>query len=376
MYDHGTTRNNTESALLRLSVSIRVLPWSILPYLRGKLKGPRIRGPHPDDVQYEHTHEPSRTRTIALGALKAIVSAGLLAILFSRVDVTRLWSYARDASPAWLSGALFLYLLMVLASAWRWGLLLRAQQVNLPFTALTSSFLVATFFNNFLPSNIGGDVVRISDTARAAGSKTLATTVVLIDRGIGLLALALMAASGATMMHRMAVGPVGPGVLWAGFGLGAIVATPALLIPQSMTKLLQPLRVFHQEWVDERLAKLTDALTRFKETPAALAGCFAGAIAVQGLLVLFYLAIARSMNIPIGFAELAVVVPISFIVQMLPVSMNGFGVREATFGFYFTQLGLPLESALLVSFMGAALIMLFSLSGGLAYLSRTARSRA
>ena len=50
----------------------------------------------------------------------------------------------------------------------------------------------------------------------------------------------------------------------------------------------------------------------------------------------FYLAIARSMHIPIGFAELAVIVPISFIVQMLPVSMNGFGVREATFGFYFT----------------------------------------
>ena len=71
------------------------------------------------------------------------------------------------------------------------------------------------------------------------------------------------------------------------------------------------------------------------------------------------------MHIPVGFAELAVIVPISFIVQMLPVSMNGFGVREATFAFYFTRLGLPLESALLVSFVGAALIMLFSLSGGL-----------
>jgi uncharacterized integral membrane protein len=76
------------------------------------------------------------------------------------------------------------------------------------------------------------------------------------------------------------------------------------------------------------------------------------------------------MRIPIGFAALAVIVPISFLVQMLPVSMNGFGVREATFGFYFSQLGLPLESALLVSFVGAALIMLFSLSGGVAYAVR------
>jgi len=90
--------------------------------------------------------------------------------------------------------------------------------------------------------------------------------------------------------------------------------------------------------------------------------------------VLFYLAIARSMNIPIGFAALAVIVPVSFIVQMIPVSLNGFGVREATFGFYFTRLGLPLESALLVSFMGAALIMLFSLSGGLVYIGRQTRT--
>jgi uncharacterized membrane protein YbhN (UPF0104 family) len=273
----------------------------------------------------------------------------------------------------WLSLALLLYLIMVLASAWRWGLLLKAQDVDMPFRTLTSSFLVATFFNNFLPSNIGGDVVRISDSAKVAGSKTLATTVVLIDRGIGLLGLALIAALGASSAHRFgpaAVGPVGPRMLWAGFGLGAIIATPALLMPEGVARLLQPLRVFHQEWVDARIARLTDTLTRFKEGPAALTGCFAGAVIVQGVLVAFYLAVARSMNIPVGFGELAVIVPISFIVQMLPVSLNGFGVREATFGFYFTRLGLPLESALLVSFMGAALIMLFSLSGGMICLAR------
>jgi hypothetical protein len=122
--------------------------------------------------------------------------------------------------------------------------------------------------------------------------------------------------------------------------------------------------------VDERLARLSDALARFREAPGALVGCFAGAVAVQTVLVAFYLAIARSMAIPIGFSELAVIVPISFLVQMLPVSVNGFGVREATFGLYFSRLGLPLESALLVSFLGAALIMLFSVSGGVAYLLR------
>ena len=120
---------------------------------------------------------PSRARTLAISAIKIAVSAGLLALLFTRVDVARLWSVARQASAAWLGAALLLYFAMILASAARWGVLLRAQHVRLSFSFLTQSFLVATFFNNFLPSNIGGDVVRISDTAKAAGSKTLATTV-------------------------------------------------------------------------------------------------------------------------------------------------------------------------------------------------------
>ena len=308
-------------------------------------------------------------------ALKAGVSIALLLVLFSRVDVPRLWTVERSASALWLAAALALYVLMILASAWRWGLLLEAQNVRLPFRRLTSSFLIATFFNNFLPSNIGGDVLRVADTAPAAGSKTLATTVVLIDRGIGLLGLVLVAALGATAATKMAgaVGPAGPFLLWTGFAIAMLIATPILLMPHAVARALQPLRTFHPEWVDERLGRLTSALSRFREAPAAISGCFVGAIFVQGVLVAFYLAIAHSMRIPVSFAELAVVVPISFIVQMLPVSMNGFGVREATFGFYFSRLGLPLESALLVSFMGAALIMLVSLSGAFAYVGRGRR---
>jgi uncharacterized membrane protein YbhN (UPF0104 family) len=320
------------------------------------------------------TGAASRARAILIPCLKAGVSVALLALLFSKVDVARLWTVARTASIPWLVLALALYFGMILVSAWRWGLLLRAQHIVYPFRGLTSSFLVATFFNNFLPSNIGGDVIRITDTAPAAGSKTLATTVVLIDRGIGLLGLALVAAMGASAgLGPAKVGPVGPGMLWAGFGVAAMLATPALLNPEGFTRILQPLRVLHPEWVGERLERLTAALSRFKESPAALASCFVGAIGVQVTLVGFYLAIAYSLQIPITFAQLAVIVPISFIVQMVPVSMNGFGVREATFGFYFTRLGLPLESALLVSFIGAGLVLLFSLSGGVAYVARQRR---
>jgi hypothetical protein len=316
--------------------------------------------------------ESAGLRKFAAPLLKLAVSVALIGVLLSRIDAARLWGMARTAAPAWLLTALLLYLVMILASAWRWGLLLEAQGIIFRFRTLTSSFLVATFFNNFLPSNIGGDVVRITDTAPAAGSKTLATTVVLIDRAIGLLGLGLLAAVGASAVPRLVNygGVIGPGLLWAGFLVAVFLAAGALLMPQLVPRVLRPVRRLHPEWVDERLARLSVALERFRGAPGALAGCFAGAVIVQAVLVAFYLAIARSMAIPIGFLELAVIVPISFLVQMLPVSVNGFGVREATFVAFFALAGLPAEAAMLLSFMGTAVIMAWSLAGACVHLAR------
>src|SRR5262249_34418832 len=143
----------------------------------------------PDERMPAESSEPSPTRRYALLALKLSVSIVLLALLFSRIDARRLWQTARLASVPWLLIGLLVYAVNVVAAVWRWQLLLNAQRVRVPQRTLMGSFLVAAFFNNFLPSNIGGDVIRIGDTARAAGSKTLATTVVLVDRGLGLMAL-------------------------------------------------------------------------------------------------------------------------------------------------------------------------------------------
>jgi uncharacterized membrane protein YbhN (UPF0104 family) len=314
----------------------------------------------------------SRARGRFVLLAKVVISVALLWLLVSRSDVPRLWAYARAASLPWLAVALGFYFLMVLASAWRWGLLLDAQGIHLRPRALTESFLVATFFNNFLPSNIGGDVVRIADTARPARSRTLAASVVLVDRGIGLLGLVLLAAMAATIAtySGTARGPVPSSALWAGFAAAMAISLPAVMAPQVVERLLRPLRVLHPEWVGARLQQLTNVFMRFRAAPGALAGCFVGALVVQALLVAFYAAVAHSIRVPVSPWHMAVVVPISFLVQMLPISVNGFGVREATFSFYFTRLGLPIEAALVVSLVGAGLVMVFSLSGAAVYVTR------
>ena len=134
--------------------------------------------------------------------------------------------------------------------------------------------------------------------------------------------------------------------------------------------MLQPLTVFHAEWVGVRIEKFTGGLARFGEQPGALAACFTGAVFVQATMVVFYFIVAYALHLDLALSDLSVVVPISFVVQMLPVSVSGFGVREATFSFYFSRIGHPIESAVIMSLVAQALIMLCSLTGAAVYLSR------
>ncbi len=317
--------------------------------------------------------ESSAARRYLILAVKCSVSIILLIVLFTRIDVAQLWQTARLASVPWLLVAILVYSASTAGAVWRWHLLLKAQRIDVSFSSALGTFLVANYFNNFLPSNIGGDVVRIGDMARYANSKTLATTVVLMDRILGLMALVLVAALGATAIGRLhhVAAPIWPVWLWAGFLAGAAATTPAVFAPAGFGRLLRPLTVFHPEWVGGRITALTGALARFGEEPKALVMAFVGAVFVQVALVLYYFAVAYALHLDIALWDLAVVVPMSFVVQLLPVSVGGFGVREAFFSYYFHRIGQPIEDAVLLSLVAQAMLMLFSLSGLATYLWRS-----
>jgi glycosyltransferase 2 family protein len=310
------------------------------------------------------------SRPLLVGA-KLAVSSGLLWWVLRDVDLGRLVATMVRAAPGWIVLAIATYLAMLALSVWRWQVLLRAQHVTVPSRTLWQSWLVALFFNNFLPSNIGGDVWRVADTAPAAGSKTVATTIVLVDRAIGLVALFIVAALGAAGARWLGVTVPGVQWLWAGVGVGLAAAVPFLVAPRLLTLLLAPVRATGHRWALERALTFEGAFTRFRARPAALAGAFAGAIGVQVVIVAFYFFTAHGLGIPLPFVLAGVLVPISLAVQMVPVSINGFGVREAVFVFFFARFGLPNESAVALSLLATLLVMTLSLAGGVVFLTRT-----
>jgi glycosyltransferase 2 family protein len=309
-----------------------------------------------------------RRLVILLG--KLLVSGAFLWFVLRGTDLSRLWDRVRGMQPGWLLLAIGTYTLMMLIGVWRWHGLLRAQHVHVGHRRLMESMWVSLFFNNFLPSNIGGDVIRIADTARAAGSKTLAATVVLVDRGLGLIALLVIAALGSAA--AIAGGIAVPGAQWLWMVSGAVVLTtfPALVAPGIVSRLLIPLRALQHPWLDERAHRFERAFVRFRERPSALMLAFLGALIVQGAMVVFYALTARGLAIPLPVLLAAVLVPVSLVVQMAPISIGGFGVREAVFTYFFTRVGLSPDAAVALSFVGTGLIVVQSLAGGLLFLAR------
>lgn len=314
------------------------------------------------------TSSTSRRPLLLLG--KISVSIVLLTIVLRGTDLTRLWERIKGMNPAWLLLAIAAYVLLMAVSVWRWQRLLHAQHVHVPPRRLAESVWVSQFFNNFLPSNIGGDVFRIADTARAAGSKTLATTVVLVDRGLGLLALLLVAAAGSLAATAFGVPVPGSEWLWMMTGAGVVVAAPMLGAPHLVSRLLAPVRRLDRPWLTERASRFEEAFGRFRAQPSALVAAFFGAVLVHGGIILFYALTARGLSIPLPVLLAAVVVPVSLVVQMAPVSINGFGVREAVFTYFFTRFGLSADAAVALSLVGTGLIMLQSLAGGVLFFAR------
>jgi uncharacterized membrane protein YbhN (UPF0104 family) len=302
---------------------------------------------------------------------KVAVSTALLAYLLSTVDVASLVQRVRTGDTVLLALAVVFYAAMLALSTWRWRLLLQAQGFPAPLRRLTSSYLVASFFNNFLPSNIGGDVIRVRDSSRLTGSTTTSLAVVAIDRILGFgalyaLGLAAFVAGGPAVRHLAGARVVllGLGVLFAGLGY-------VYFRPGTAGRLLGASGLARFPFVREQFEVVQAAVHVYRERLLTMAAAFAASVALQSLIVLYYYAVAHSLRIALPLSACFLMVPLCTLLQAVPVSFNGWGLRESLFVLYFHQVGLSRESALAMSLVGAGLMVILSLSGAVVWASRS-----
>jgi hypothetical protein len=306
----------------------------------------------------------------ALLAAKIGVSLALLIYLFSTTDRAALLLRVRGGDVLLFACAVALYGGMLAISTWRWRLLLQALGFPARLRDLTSSYLVATFFNNFLPSNIGGDVVRVRDSSKLTGSTTASLAVVAVDRILGLGALYLLALvafllGGSAVRHL-----AGARVVLAGLGLAFAGIAYVFFRPGTARRLMAWSRLNTIEWVSKQFEIVQGAVHVYRTDLGTVTLAFGASVALQTLVVLYFYTVAHALLIPLPFPAALLMVPLCTLIQTVPITFNGWGLREGLFVVYFSQVGLPRDNALAFSLVGASLIVVLSLSGAVVWMSR------
>jgi hypothetical protein len=123
-------------------------------------------------------------------------------------------------------------------------------------------------------------------------------------------------------------------------------------------------------WARSRFEVVQNAVHVYRAEMGAVWAALLGSVVLQAIVVYYYYTIARSLHIPLPLSACFLMVPLCTLVQALPISFNGWGVRESVFILYFAQVGLPRESAMAFSLVGAGLMVLLSLSGAVVWTSR------
>jgi glycosyltransferase 2 family protein len=295
--------------------------------------------------------------------LRPLVSLALLAALFYKLGAGDVWGTLRTADPLWLVGGAALVVAALAVSAWKWQLLLAAQGLAVPTPALFNSYLVGLFFNNFLPSNIGGDVVRVHDVAKRTGQASAVTASVIAERLLAGLALALTAviALGFSGGQTAQVGPTVLISVAVFGGLILLLATPAVtarlshLLPAGRAKVLAT--------VASRMGELFRNPTVFLQVMAL-------SFVFQATVVLVAWAGFLAIGVPVSLAACFLFIPIISAIQLIPVSLNGLGVREGAYIVFFGTLGIGQLESVAASLLFGLLVAGVSLVGGVLFAAR------
>jgi glycosyltransferase 2 family protein len=297
---------------------------------------------------------------------KAAITLGLAWIVVRNIDMADTLQRVRSISLATGFGVIGLLLLLSLLSILRWQVVMRQFGHVLGFWLTARLFFEGLFFNQALPSTVGGDGVRIYRAFRAGLSLSAAINSVVLDRILGLTSLMLLAAVAQPLFYDR-VDSVAARLSFTAVFLAAIGGVTALLLMAYL-----PER-FHGWKVARGLVALSLAARQAFRTasifiPVTLLSIVGHLISVT----VFYL-LAVSLDLGVGFMDCLVMVPSVLLLATVPISVAGWGLREGAMVAAFGLLGVPPGGAAAASVLYGIGMALVALPGGLLWFVSTDR---
>jgi uncharacterized membrane protein YbhN (UPF0104 family) len=303
-----------------------------------------------------------RNRTLRLVATLAVTGL-CTAYLVWKIDLSKTLHLLAHAEIGYFFAAVAIMIGSVWPMAWRWQQLLRARGIDDRLSWLTRAYFVAYTAGQLLPTAVGGDAVRIYETARRhTGRGGDVAGSVLLERALGGAATLVLAAVG----FVLAIGhyPVGP-YLWieGAFVIGTIILGVALFSRSVRPLLAKTVPLLRLIRLERPIRAAYEGIHGYRDHPGLLLGVFTLTLAVQSVRVLAIWFAGKAVGVDLSPRPYYVMGPLLFLVLLVPFSVNGIAVRESFFVSFLGRLGVDAAAAFATGFLFFLVTLCLSLPG-------------
>ncbi|MCI5146398.1 MAG: UPF0104 family protein [Candidatus Electrothrix sp. AR3] len=310
-----------------------------------------------------------KNKKILFTMLKLLFSCTLMFLLYRKIPVADLGILLAGIEYGYLLPIGVLLFCNTVLSALKWRLLLLADKVNIPLSTLTMTYLIGSFYNLFLPSNIGGDSYRIYDIAQKSRDGVRSAASVFADRFSGFLALVLLSLISSVLVARHFDNLL--------FFFGPLLILLILLAVLTALVKEKPVRLFLAITRLDRFPLPTFLAEKFflsfqcyGANKILLVQVMLISFAFQLSVISIVWLLALALDAPVSFFYFSAFVPLITLMEAVPISIFGLGLRDAGYVFFFGWAGMSeLQTrSLALLFLGTTVS--YSLLGGGAYLVR------
>ncbi len=299
--------------------------------------------------------------------LKLIFTIVLLLVLGYQLNLGELFSVIGSASPRLLLVAILLQLIGTFISVLRWKIILAYFTVKISYIETLRIVFMGNFFNLFLPSAIGGDVFRayyVYRSSRSGLSQMLTTT--FLDRSAGLFALLLIGLCGALYSNISVAGVVLSRVFIL-LTVSYLLLNVALFHDSSQRTASRLLKRLGFHPLEEKLQLIYVGLRSLIRAPGSVFAILVLSLVIQSLAVCIMWFAALSLDFGSSLGVFLIFIPLINLSIMVPITINGLGLRENLYRLLFTEVGIQDETAVALGLLQFIVLMIVALPGGVFY---------
>ncbi|MGM4872069.1 lysylphosphatidylglycerol synthase transmembrane domain-containing protein [Bradyrhizobium sp. 956_D2_N1_5] len=301
-------------------------------------------------------------RRILLSTAKILISVALLYLALRKVDLTELLSRFTATSLFWIAMAIAVTFLQIFIGVLRWREISAECGAPLELARAMRYNVIGAFFNQTLPSAIGGDAVRLWLVARAGAGWRAATYSIFVDRAIGLVALAIVVVASLPWSYELITDPHGRSALLL-VDFAALAGGVGFLIFGALK--WSWLKTW---WATHHIHACAVIANRviFNAKRGPIVAILS--LLVHVLAVVIAWCVVQSIAAPVSFGQTFLLIPPIMLITLMPISIAGWGVREATMGLAFGFAGLSANEGVNVSLLFGAVLFIVGAIGGLVWI--------